>query len=281
MHIYVLLLLFGYGCKGPDLQLESSKQNVDYLIEQGQILWEQRTDKVAMDKAAHFISLAHEQRPEDFKISVLMGKINYHKAYFMTSDKDQKDSLFLEGSIICKNAVINHPDFIKIHNNAEGDSTFKLLSAIAEAPKSVVPGLYWWAVNLSYHLINKPALSRINQRELMEIIMHRVLALEPGFDFSGPYRFFGLLYTRIPGVEISQSKTYFNQALGANPEYFGNSVAMAEFYHQKAGNRENFHQILEEVINSDLLDHPELMIENFFFQQKAQALIEIESSLFE
>ena len=111
--------------------------------------------------------------------------------------------------------------------------------------------------------------------------MHRVLALEPGFDFSGPYRFFGLLYTRIPGVEISQSETYFIQALGANPEYFGNSVVMAEFYHQKAGNREIFHQILEKVINSDLLDHPELMIENFFFQQKAQALIEIESSLFE
>ena len=70
MHIYILLLLFGYGCIGPDLQLESSKQNVDYLIEQGQILWEQRTDKVAADKAAHFISLAHEQRPEDLLASL-------------------------------------------------------------------------------------------------------------------------------------------------------------------------------------------------------------------
>ena len=275
------MVFFGYSCVGPDIQLESSKQNVDYLIKQGQTLWEQRTDKVAMDKAIHFIRLAHEERPENFQISVLMGKINYHLAYFMTSDDYQKDSLFLEGSMICKNAVLDHPDFIKVHSKAKGDSTFRLLSAIAEAPKSVVPGLYWWAVNLSYHLINKPALARINQRELMEIIMHRVLALEPSFNSSGPYRFFGLLYTRIPGVEISQSETYFNQALEANPEYFGNSVVMAEFYHQKAGNREQFHQLLEKVINTDLIDHPELMIENFFFQQKAQALIEIESSLFE
>ncbi|GIS53340.1 hypothetical protein Ct9H90mP29_03820 [bacterium] len=33
-----------------------------------------------------------------------------------------------------------HPDFNKIYNKAMGDSTFKLLSGIADAPKSVVPG---------------------------------------------------------------------------------------------------------------------------------------------
>ena len=52
--------------------------------------------------------------------------------------------------------------------------------------------------------------------------MHRVISLDPGFNFSGPYRFFGSLYTRIPGIELSQSKTYFDQAITANPEYLGN-----------------------------------------------------------
>ena len=49
------------------------------------------------------------------------------------------------------------------------------------------------------------------QRELLEVIMHRVISLDPGFNFSGPYRFFGSLYTRIPGIELSQSKTYFDR----------------------------------------------------------------------
>ena len=162
-----------------------------------------------------------------------------------------------------------------------GDSTFKLLSAIADAPKSVVPGLYWWAVNLAYNLINKPVLARLNQRELMETIMHRVLALEPAFHFSGPYRFFGILYTRIPGIELSQSETYFNQALTADPEYLGNKVTMAEFYHQKAGNREQFNLFLKEILDTDLVEHPELLIENYFFQKRAETLLERESSLFE
>ena len=251
------------------------------MIEQGKLLWNQRTDQLAMDKADHFINLAHKQRPKDFELSILMGQINHHKAYFIETEDGKKDSLFLEGSRICKNAVINHPDFYAVYNKARGDSTFRLLSAIADAPKTVLPGLYWWAVNLAYYLINKPVLARLNQRELMETIMDRVLALEPGFHFSGPYRFFGLLYTRIPGIELPQSETYFKQALTANPEYLGNLVTMAEFYHQKAGNREQFNQFLENTINTDILEYPELMIENYFFQEKAQALLEIESSLFE
>ena len=281
LHLYLFVLVFSYNCAGSDPQLETKKQNVDYLIEQGKVLWSQRTNNLSLDKAGHFIGLAHKQRPDDFELSVLMGQINYHKAYFIETETSKKDSLFLEGSNICKKAVMVHPDFNKVYNKAMGDSTFKLLSAIADAPKSVVPGLYWWAVNLAYYLINKPVLARLNQRELMETIMHRVLALEPAFHFSGPYRFFGILYTRIPGIELSQSETYFNQALTADPEYLGNKVTMAEFYHQKAGNREQFNLFLKEILDTDLVEHPELLIENYFFQKRAETLLERESSLFE
>ena len=92
-------------------------------------------------------------------------------------------------------------------------------------------------VLFSPNCVGKPVLDRIKQRELLEVIMHRVISLDPGFNFSGPYRFFGSLYTRIPGIELSQSKTYFDQAITANPEYLGNKVLMAQFYYQKAGNR--------------------------------------------
>ena len=127
----------------------------------------------------------------------------------------------------------------------------------------------------------KPALERINQRELLEVIMNRVLTIEPGFDSSGPYRFFGSLYTRIPGIELSQSKTYFDQAIETNPEYLGNLVQMAEFYYQKSGERENFNKILTKVIKKDLNEYPELMSENFLFQKRARKLLEKEVLLFE
>ena len=66
-----------------------------------------------------------------------------------------------------------------------------------------------------------------------------------------PIGFFGSLYTRIPGIELSQSKTYFDQAITANPEYFGNRVLMAQFYYQKSGKREQFNKTLKTIIDSE------------------------------
>jgi len=260
---------------------EATNHNVDYIIKKGQVLWEQRTDSSALSQAEHFLTLAYEQRPENFELAILLGKINYTRAYFIEQYPINQDSLYLIGSMICRDAVINHPDFRPLYDKSEGDSTLKLMSAISNAPLTVIPGLYWWAVNYSRYLSRKPVLERLNHRELLEIIMNRILTIEPGFYFSGPYRFFGSLYARIPGIELSQSKTYFDQALAANPEYLGNAVLMAEFYHQKAGNREQFHSLLQMVVNTNLTDSPELITENYFYQNKAITLLENESSLFE
>ena len=234
-----------------------------------------------MDKAEHFINLSHKQRGNDFELSVLYSQISFTRAYFFEKNNQKQDSLFLQGSHSCKKAVLAHEDFIPIYVLSKGDSTFKLLSAIADAPLSIVPGLYWWAVNLGMYLNNQPVLDRIKQRELLEVIMHRVISLDPGFNFSGPYRFFGSLYTRIPGIELSQSKTYFDQAITANPEYLGNKVLMAQFYYQKAGNREDFHNTLKKVLEADLNKYPEIMADNFFYQKKAKSLLKDELILFE
>ena len=60
-----------------------------------------------------------------------------------------------------------------------------------------------------------------------------------------------------------------------------NSVFLADFYYQKAGNREQFNKILTSVISTNLTTHPEVMNDNWFSQKKAQKLLENESSLFE
>ena len=56
---------------------------------------------------------------------------------------------------------------------------------------------------------------------------------------------------------------------------------MAQFYYQKAGKREDFHNVLKNIVEADLNEHPEIMADNFFYQKKAKALLENESILFE
>ena len=50
--------VFNCNCAGTDPPDKATDQNVDYLIEQGKILWEQRTDPASHNKAEHFIDLA-------------------------------------------------------------------------------------------------------------------------------------------------------------------------------------------------------------------------------
>ena len=204
-----------------------------------------------------------------------IAKSLFQEHTFFENDIHTQDSIFFQGSQSSKKAVITHEDFIPIYNLSKGDSSFRLLSAIADAPLSIVPGLYWWGVNLAMYLNNQPVLERLKHRELLEVIMHRVISLDPGFYFGGPYRFFGSLYTRIPGIELSQSKTYFDQAVTAHPEFLGNKVLMAQFYFQKAGKREDFHNILKTIVEADLNEYPEIMADNFFYQKKAETLLKM------
>ena len=268
-------------CTGTRTHNIGKEQNINHLIDKGKDYWEQRSDSLSLKNAEHFIRLAHEQRPDNFELSVLYSRILYTQGLFIETDEKVQDELFIKGLKVSRKAVLNHPDFIPIYNHSQGDSTFKLISALAESPKSIVPGLFWWATNLVRHLNTKPALERINYRELIEVIMHRIISLEPGYYYSGPYRFFGSIYTRIPGVELSQSETYFKQAMTSHPEFLGNAVHMAEFYHQKAGNREQFHKMLKLVLETDLMKYPELLSENLFYKNRAKMLLEKEPYLFE
>ena len=43
---------------------------------------------------------------------------------------------------------------------------------------------------------------------------------------------------------------------------------MAQFYFQKAGKREDFHNMLKTIVETDLNKYPEIMADNFFYQKK-------------
>ena len=270
-----------FSCAGSEKNIRENKKIADELISQANSYWNQRTDAKALDKAENLILKVLEKKPDQLEHIILLVKIKFTRAYFQVPDPDQESKLFFEASELCRNAVVNHPDFLAIYNSIVGDSTEKLLSSLSKAPNSMLPGLYWWGKNLAHYLNSRPVIERLSSRELLEVIMNRVLTLDPGFHYGGAYRFFGMLYTRIPGMDIEQSFAYFDQAIKSNPHYLANSVFLADFYHQKAGNREQFNKILTSVLSTNLTKHPEVMNDNWLYQKKAQRLLENESSLFE
>ena len=277
----LVLIPIYFSCAGSSINVRENKKIFDELISQANSYWNQRTDVKALDKAENFILKVLQNKPDELEHVVLLAKIKFTQAYFQATNPNKENKLFLEASELCKKAVVNHPDFLASYNSIEGDSTEKLFSSLSKSPNSLLPGLYWWGKNLAHYLNSRPVIERLSSRELLEVIMNRVLTLDPSFHYGGAYRFFGMLYTRIPGMDIGQSFSYFNQAIKSNPHYLANSVFLADFYHQKAGNREQFNKILTSVISTNLTIHPEVMNDNWFSQKKAQKLLENESSLFE
>jgi len=255
-------------------------ENFAFLIKQGNKNWANRNDSTALVFANHFIGLAHKKRPDNFSIAVLYSQILFTQGLF-SSNSESNDSLFLIGLNTAKNAVLNHPDFNPIYKEASGDSSFKLMSALTLAPTSVVPALYWWAANKAQYIFNKPVIERINNREILEVLLHRIITIDPDYYFSGAYRIFGMFYTRIPGVQLEQSSKYFSQTLSQHPMFLGNKVLMAEYYHQKKGNKEQFHDLLGQVIESDINLLPEAIPENIYYKERAKYLIDNISTLFE
>ena len=271
------------SCTNPKIELKNAQsQNIEFLIEQATNLWEKRSDTNAVKQANYFLGLAYNVKKTSTEITDLYIKCLFFQGMFLEEDNYKKDSLFLKGSEVAKNSVLKNDIFTKLlQNSSIGDSTFKILSALSEVPKELVPSMYWWATNKLWYLITKPAIERINQRELLEVIMHRVISLEPNYDYGGAYRFFGVFYSRIPGVELSQSKTYFEKAISSNETYFGNQVQMSEFYYQKSEDKTSFIEQLEYVKSLDASISNSNMAENLYYQKRANKLLLQQDTLFE
>ncbi|MDC0882114.1 TRAP transporter TatT component family protein [Candidatus Marinimicrobia bacterium] len=280
--ILILCLVKSWQCSSQKVELDyAQSQNIDFLIAQAKMLWEQRSDSVAVKNANHFLGLAYDVDQNNPEILSLYSKSLFFQGMFLEKDNKTKDSLFLKGSEISKTAVLSDLAFKQKLNNSIGDSSFKIISSLSEAPKELVPVMYWWATNKLWYLNNKAAIERINHRELLEVIMHRVISLEPEYDQGGAYRFFGVFYSRIPGVELNQSKVYFEKAITSAENYFGNKVQKSEFYYQKAEDKSSFITLLQSVISLDASIYPEVMADNMFYQERAKLLLKQQDTLFE
>ena len=280
--ILILCVFKSWQCSSQKIELDHAQsQNIDFLIEQAKMLWEQRSDSTALKNANHILGLAYDVEQDNPEILELYSKSLFFQGMFLEEDNKIKDSLFLKGSEISKTAVLSNFAFKQKLNNMIGDSSFKILSTLSEAPKELIPSMYWWATNKLWYLNNKAAIERIHHRELLEVIMHRIISLEPEYEQGGAYRFFGVFYSRIPGVELNQSKIYFEKAITSSENYFGNKVQKSEFYYQKAEDKSSFLTLLKSVIKLDASIYPEIMAENMFYQQRAKLLLRQQDTLFE
>ncbi len=281
MTFFFLLVLS--GCtqfRGPSAE-DNFEKNIQFLIDQGKLHWEKRVEPEEARLARLFLSRVHQIEPSNPEVTALYSRACQFLGYYIEVDPAQQDSLYTEGATIAWEILQETTFFREVFEKTEGDSIAKTIAALENLPMEFVPVLYWWVANYSRYLVDKPVIERLNNRDVIETALHRILALDPSFFYGGPHRIFGGILARIPGVELAHSYTYFNQALRNSPDYLGTYVLRAQYLQTKAGNREQFVKDLEFVINADPTLIPEVMPENLLEQEKARELLARESLLFE
>ncbi len=279
---FLLFLLMLIGCKPSQLPTheEAVQNNLDYLKKQASSSWDKRSNAADAVMATFFMEKAHFLEPGNMELSLQLSRAFHFQAYYIETDQNLKDSLFLRGAILAFNVLEKSPSYQQMYHEVQGDSTIKVIQSVAVIEKEYVDALYWWAANMGRYLSSKSVRKRLEYRELAESVMHRVLSLNPDYFYGGPYRYFGAFYARLPGVELIRSEDYFQKAIQLHPYYLGTYVLRARFLHTKAGDREKFRQDLKFVINADPTLIPEVMPENLFEKKLAQILLEQEDSFF-
>ena len=255
--------------------------NIDSLINQGNAYWGKRANPKSAKLAVLFYEKAFELNHANLNLAASLSEAYYFQANYLESDLSKRDTLYLKGAKSAKTGFENSTFYQYFIDTTEFDSNKITLEAIKKAPIETIGVLFWWVNNQGKFLINKPIIDRIGSREILEVAMHRISTLDEDYYYGGPTRFFGLFYSRLPGVPLDRAKLNFDQSLLDNPNFFGTRVLRARYYHTKLGNRELFEEDLKFVINGDPSLLPDAMPENLFEQEKAKELLNNTTILFE
>tara|TARA_A100001015_G_C15035960_1_gene736227 strand:+ start:916 stop:1794 length:879 start_codon:yes stop_codon:yes gene_type:complete len=282
--INLLLILFiGISCSNGSNYLsiiinKSDSSNINF--EKGKENWEKRANKNNIYESLKYLRKAIKENGENLERSKLMSQACHFTAEYIEDDETKSDSLYLLGKDIAWNFLIKTDSYIKGFNSFIGDVVDKKIAGIDNISENDIEVLFWWVKNYVSFIANKPVTERLTAREEIETALYRVLSQKPDFYFGGCHQIFGILYARLPGVELNKSISQFETAITKGPDFFGNYVARAKYLYPRVSDKESFEKDINYIISLDPSTVPEIAPENLMEQEIAKKLLQKSSNLF-
>lgn len=278
-----LIMLFSCSTKSPlSNRYVSKKKNIEHLIKLGSLNWEKRVDVNSAKLSKHFLSKAIDLDSKNPEITALFSRSCYFNGRYINYDKPElADSMFIEGFTAAWKFITSSEEFQIGFQSIQGDSVAKNIAGLERLSQDMLPVAYWWAENFTSYLLTKPVLKRLENREIIETVLHRILSMNPEYNFHGANRIFGSFYAKLPGVNLDQSKNNFDKSILGEPNFMTSYTLRAQYYYTKNGNRDSFVNDLQFVLNTEPTKIPEASPENLFEQELARILLSKKESLFE
>lgn len=255
--------------------------NIDFIVEQGNAYWLERQLPEKAKLANLYFAKAVELETSSMVLSVQFLQSSYYLAHYIETNPTIKDSIFYRAANYAIKLIHNSEEYKIADVSTALSKTETEQLTIENLDEKYGPILYWWIANLGRYLIDKPISERLKYSDVIQAGLSRLIELNPNYYYGGPYRLLGTFYVRVPGFDVDIAKSYYQKSYDAYPNCFSTSVLMAQYCCTKANNRKHFHELLENVVNSNPNAIPQIGPENMHEQKFAQELLKMEFLLFE
>ena len=284
IEIHLLLILcIGIGCSNNNNFLNmiiNKRDSTNVNFERGKENWEKRANKNNIYESLKYLTKAINENGENLERSKLMSQACHFTAEYIEEDETKSDSLYLLGKDTAWSFLIKTDSYIEGFNKFSGDLDGKKIAGIDNISENDIEVLFWWVKNYVSFIANKPVTERLSAREEIETALYKILSQKPDFYFGGCHQIFGILYARLPGVELNKSISQFETAITKGPDFFGNYVARAKYLYPRVNDKDSFEKDINYILGLDPSNVPEIGPENLMEQEIAKKLLQKSSSLF-
>ncbi len=146
-----------------------------------------------------------------------------------------------------------------------------------------VPCTYWTAAALGKWAKAQGLGTTLKNIPIAKAWMTRINELDGSYFYNGADRYWGAYYAAIPsfaGQDLALSKEYFEKAIAAHPNHFGNRVLLADYWATRTQDIATFDEQLKYVLSQPVDVIPDLIPEQEAEVRKARELIAKRDELF-
>lgn len=231
-----------------------------------------RDDRAALEKALAGYEALLTAAPASLELHVLLARGYYFLGdAHLRADRDAQEAAYNKAMAWGERCMALDAGFkAKVAAGTKPDEAARSLS------KEYAGCIYWAAAALGKWASLKGFATRVANKDRIKNWIETVTALEPGYFYGAPDRFWGALYAIMPGFmgkDLVKSEALFTKSLAAAPHYFGTKVLMAERLATEKSDRAMYRRLLEEVIAADPEVDPQIAPENRAEQIKAKELL--------
>ncbi|MDP2312102.1 MAG: TRAP transporter TatT component family protein [Pseudomonadota bacterium] len=285
MRVLPLLLLLACGKQIGTYQVEApaaaatTADQKSALKAEADGLWNERGDKAKLQAALVKYEQVYTMDATDREVAGRLVRGWYFLGDGHELEKDAKLSAWSTSIEWGKKCLAINTEFTGLLAKGDEDEA----SAARAFTKDDVPCLYWTSSALGKWAKLTGLTTTLKHLPTVKAYMTRVGELEPTYYYSGPDRYWGVFYAALPsfaGQDLTKSKEYFDKAISAQPDFFGNRVLFAENWATKTQNKADFEAALNGVLAASPTVLPDILPEMESEQRKAKVLLENKGNYF-